>query len=139
MTEVAVAEIQLPAWFDAKAILVRYLEGQRTEDIASTLGTNREKLVYWLVKHAEEDWRGAQFLRAIRRKEEAEDAIDAAKDMLELNKADRKLKSAQWDLERVCRRIYGDTQPQQTDSKVLVSINLRREPADIGQVVEASE
>lgn len=129
----------LPAaeWFDPQKILSEVLQGKRTHDIAEELGVSREKLVYHLTTRAPEEWKASQLLRDIKRKEEAEDSIDNAKDMLELQKAQAKLKSAQWSLERVCRRIYGDDAPKDTGEKVSITLNIGiRRPGDDAKVIE---
>ena len=92
---------------DPKQILLRYLSDESTSVIASDYGVTRQALGQFLLRHAEEDWKEAQVARAIARKEKAEDAIETASDPLQLAKARELLKAAQWDLERVCRRIYG--------------------------------
>ena len=92
---------------DPKQILLRYLTNETTETIAADYGVTRQALGQYLLRHAEEDWKEAQVARAIGRKEKAEDDLEAATDPLQLAKARELLKSAQWDLERVCRRIYG--------------------------------
>lgn len=120
-------ELPIPEWFDAQAILAQLVEGKRTEDIAACLNVSRDKLVYFLRTRAPEDWKEAQVIRSVRRKEEAEDEIDAAGDMLELQKAIAKLKSAQWDLERVCRRIYGEAK-EPTATPVIIQIADLRQP-----------
>jgi hypothetical protein len=95
---------------DPKHILLRYLSNESTETIASAYGVTRQALGQYLLRHAEEDWKEAQVARAIARKEKAEDDLELADDPLKLAKARELLKAAQWDLERVCRRIYGQEQ-----------------------------
>ena len=92
---------------DPKDILLRYLSDESTEVIAATYNVTRQALGQFLLRHAEEDWKEAQVARAIARKEKAEDQLETADDPLKLAKARELLKAAQWDLERVCRRIYG--------------------------------
>lgn len=119
--------------FDAKQILDSYLEGKSTDEVAVELGTSREKLVYWLTKNAEEDWKMAQFLKAINLKDKANAQLSSAEDLFQLRQAEAMLKSAQWDLERVCRRIYGDDSPKD-DQRERVSIIIaidRSEEKDI--------
>lgn len=112
-------------WFDAKAILDRILGGERVEDIARGFGVKRRTLNFMLLKHAPEDWREAQVMRAIERKEDAEDALDASQNLLDFNKANAKLKSAQWDLERICRRIYGEVREPTAPQVVVMMPSLR--------------
>lgn len=95
------------AGVDPQKILARYLSTETTVQIAADYGATREALVQYLLKHAEDDWKEAQVVRAIGRKEAAEDALAIADDPMKLARARELLKSAQWDLERVCRRIYG--------------------------------
>jgi hypothetical protein len=117
---------------DPKDILDRYLKGETSTQIAETLNVTRAGLSYWLLKNAEEQWKDAQVVKAIRRKEDAEIALDEAKDVFEVSKAREILKSAQWDLERICRRIYGTDQPQ-NQSPVVINIGIKR-----GQTIDVS-
>jgi hypothetical protein len=57
-----------------------------------------------------EEWRAAVISRALMRKEAAEERLNDAKDGLELSKAEKQLKSAQWDLERVFQKMYAPKQ-----------------------------
>jgi hypothetical protein len=91
-------------------VLQRYLSDESTSVIAADYGVTRQALGQFLLKYAEEDWKEAQVARAIARKEKAEDGLESAQDPLELAKARELLKAAQWDLERVCKRIYGQDQ-----------------------------
>lgn len=105
---------------DPKEILKRYLSDETTLDIAGSYSVTRQALSKFLLKHAEEDWKEAQVARAIARKEKAEDDLELAQDPLALAKARELLKAAQWDLERTCRRIYGeDKQTVQVVTPVL--------------------
>jgi predicted DNA-binding protein YlxM (UPF0122 family) len=90
-----------------QTILTRYLTDESTQSIADDYGVTRQALSAHLIKHAEEDWKDVQMARALARKDKAEEAMDSAEDALQLAKAREMLKSAQWDLERVCKRIYG--------------------------------
>ena len=112
-----------------KDVLARVLNEESTKDIASSLGVTRSALNQWLLSTAEEEWRAAQVIRAYKRKEEAEDEMDAATDALSLARAEKRLRAAQWDLERVCRRIYGqDVTPDQL-GRVSITLNIGGENA----------
>lgn len=128
-----------PEWFDPQRILEQIIAGKRTEDVAKALNVTKDQLVYRLVKNAPEEWQGAQLIRDLRRKEEAEDAIDSADDMLKLRKAEAKLKSAQWSLERVCRRVYGDIKEETGSDKVSITLNIGiQRPGDDAKVIETA-
>lgn len=97
---------------DPRVILQRYLSDQSSEDIARDYGCTRQALARFMLNHAEEGWKEAQVARAIARKERAEDDLETAADPLSLASARERLKAAQWDLERVCRRVYGQDRAQ---------------------------
>jgi len=134
---------------DPQVILNRYLSNESTAKIGADYGVTRQAIGQFLIKTAEEDWKSAQTARAIAAKEDAMDGLqDAVEELnaLKLEKgADKEqreelaariqlslarvrareaaLKSAQWDLERVCRRIYGQ------DRQINVSIDV----GDLGE------
>ena len=118
---------------DPAHIIQRYLSDESTKDIAASYGVTRQALNLHLLAHAEDKWRDAQVARAIARKEAAEDALDSTDtplDGLALARARERLRAAQWDLERVCRRIYGQDVPQHIQA-VQINISLRRAGATV--------
>jgi predicted DNA-binding protein YlxM (UPF0122 family) len=129
---------------DPKTILQRYLSDESTKDIAASYGVTRQALGQYLLKHTEAEWKDAQVARAIARKEQAEDNLEAIgakietadreqRDRLTLSLAHARetLKAAQWDLERVCRRIYGqDVSPDQL-GRISITLNIGDKPLDV--------
>lgn len=113
---------------DPKDILERYLNGESTPQIAASFGVTKQALSLWLITKAENDWKASQLVKAIERKDKAEELIETAATMLDLTRGREMLRSAQWDLERVCRRIYGQDVAQVAQA-VQININLRRESA----------
>jgi transposase len=122
---------------DPKDVLNRVLNEESTKDIAKDLGVTRSALNQWLLATAETEWKTAQVIRAARRKEEAEDQFDTIQAKIEaadkeerdrltlsLSLAREKLKAAQWDLERVCRRIYGQDQPPDNAGRLSITLNI---------------
>jgi membrane-bound lytic murein transglycosylase B len=133
---------------DPKDVLNRVLNEESTKDIAASLGVTRSALNQWLLATAETEWKTAQVIRASKRKDEAEDHFDeihakiATADKeerdrltLTLSLAREKLKAAQWDLERVCRRIYGQDQPP-AHASLSISLNFGTNQAQ-ANVVDA--
>ena len=110
---------------DPKDVLDRYLSGETGPQIAQSLGVTKQALSYWLSNTAESEWKSAQFVKAFSRKEQAEDLIETANNPLDLARAREMLRAAQWDLERVCRRIYGQDAPPAGLNAVQININLR--------------
>lgn len=129
---------------DPKAVLQRYLSDETTKQIAADYGVTRQALGQFLLKHAEDEWKEAQVARALARKESAEDDLDIisakinASDReerdrltLTLSLARERLKAAQWDLERVCRRIYGQENAQGGPTVQINIANLRGPQLDV--------
>jgi len=113
---------------DPKLVLERYLAGETGPDIAKSLGVTKQALSFWLLTKAEDDWRASQLVKAIDRKDRADQMLESADNPLDLTRAREMLRSAQWDLERVCRRIYGQDVPAVSQA-VQININLRRQGA----------
>lgn len=108
-------------------VLERYLSEELTEDIAKSLGVTFAGLSHWLITHAEQQWKSSQLILAIKRKHDADKLMASATNALELARAREQLKSAQWDLERVCRRIYGQDQPQNLTVPIQINIGISRD------------
>ena len=106
-----------------KQVLARYEAGEEVRDICKDYGVSHVTVYKRVIEHAEDAWKAVQVARAMSRKEEAERELDSATDALTLARGRERLKAAQWDLERVCRRIYGQT-PEQVLGQGLIQINI---------------
>jgi hypothetical protein len=106
--------------------LQSYGEGESIYRIANGLGVEHTTLYRQLIKHRETDWRDAKVSRALAELESAEDELKTASDALALSRARERCRAAQWQLERLMRRIYGQEQAQSVAS-VQININLRRD------------
>lgn len=111
---------------DPQVVLQRYLAEESGKQIAESLGVTRAALSHFMLKHAEQEWKDAQVAKALIRKDRAEDLLESADNALDLTRGRELLRAAQWDLERVCRRIYGQDQPPNGAPQVAIQINLRR-------------
>jgi len=116
---------------DPKEVLSQILQEVSIRDIAASFGVTRSALNQWLLETSETQWKTAQFIRAYKRKEDAEEDLESAADALSLSRARERLRAAQWDLERVCRRIYGQDVPGSLAQAVQINVNLRSEPATV--------
>ena len=114
------------AGLDVQAVIGRYLNGEPSDQIAATYGVTRQGLSFHLRKHAEDDWKEAQIVQALERKDLAEDAIRDANDALSLARAREQLRSAQWELERLFSRLYGPKQELTITDKTDLGDRLRR-------------
>src|SRR5688572_23715431 len=91
-------------------VLLQYDAGTPIKTSADKLGISDNTLYRHIVEMCPEEWRAAVISRALIRKEAAEERLEDAKDGLELSKAEKQLKSAQWDLERVFQKMYAQKQ-----------------------------
>lgn len=126
---------------DVQSVIGRYLNGETSNQIAASLGCTRQGLSFHLRKNAENDWREAQIVQAIERKELAEDELGTAPDALALARAREQLRSAQWDLERIFSRMYGPKQEITHNVVPVLTINVKQPqvidlPSDAVQHVE---
>lgn len=122
---------------DVGDVLTRVLNEESTKDIAASYGVTRSALNQWLLATAEAEWKTAQVIRAHKRKEDAEDSFEEIQTKianadkeerdrltLALSLARERLKAAQWDLERVCRRIYGQEAAQDGAGRISITLNI---------------
>jgi hypothetical protein len=119
---------------DPKDILERYLAEESSDKIAASYGVTRAALSLFMLRTAETEWKEAQLTKALQKKEKAEELMERADNALDLTRAREMLRSAQWDLERVWRRVFGQDAPAATQA-VQININLRREKP-LGVVVD---
>ncbi len=115
------------------SVLDRALNGERQVDIARELGVHQTTLSAALLKYVEDDWKTVQVARAVCALDKFEDEIDQAQDMLALNRARERLKSAQWQLERLHRRLFGEQQ-NQGHNAVQINIGITRTESDKVQI-----
>lgn len=106
----------------AGEIIERFAAGETVYQIAADIGCHTTELHRLMVREAEDVWRETQVARALARLEEAERELDEAADGLTLARARERIRSAQWTLERLLRRIYGDSAP---GLAAAVQVNIR--------------
>ena len=115
-------------------VIKRVVNDEKLADIAADLNLSRSALNMALLEFAEDDWKRAQVARAMTRLQNAQIERESATDVLTLVRARDAEKSAQWELERTCRRIYGQDQPPAGVNAVQININLRRDQAQAVEV-----
>jgi hypothetical protein len=111
-----------------QTLLARYLDGEEMASLAQEYGVTRKRLYQVLVEHDEEAWKSAQVAAAIDRLELAKSLIDTAQTALDLARARESAKTAQWELERTCKRIYGTDAPQLAGQGTInINIGIKRD------------
>lgn len=121
-----------------QAAISRVVNDESTEVIAADMGITRTALNMAFLEYAPGEWQQAQVARALTRLEVAQakrDGMEAGTtrcDMVTLTLARDSEKSAQWQLERLCRRLFGQDVPISSGGAVTVNIGIRR-----GETVDA--
>lgn len=114
---------------DPTQVINRYLTNETTGAIAESLGVHRSGLHQWLLRNCEDEWQQAQIARALTTLEVAKEGLEAADDALSLARAREQLRGAQWELERLFARLYGQKQEiTHTVNPVLTFISVAAMP-----------
>lgn len=106
-------------------ILTRYEQGEMIPEQAKSLGVTHQAIYRFLLAKAPDKWREYQTARVMHEYEMAKKRCEEAPDALALARAREGLRAAQWELERLCRRLYGQDQPPASGNAVQININLR--------------
>jgi hypothetical protein len=122
-----------------QTLLARYLDGEEMASLANEYGVTRKRLYQVLVEQDEEGWKTAQVAAAIDRLEQAKSLIDTAQTALDLARARESAKTAQWELERTCKRIYGTDAPQLAGQGTInINIGIKRD-TQVSHVIDSVE
>ena len=89
----------IPKDLDPHEVIERYMTEATTSQIAGQYGLSRKALTRWLRELVPDKWKQAQILRALCRKEDADEGMINACDALSLARARESLRSAQFDLQ----------------------------------------
>jgi hypothetical protein len=96
----------------AAQVLDRYIAGEQVAAMAVEYETSDVTLYALLLREHESDWKDIQEARALARLERSQNALRSAPDALSLARSREEVRSAQWELERLCRRLYGEDRSQ---------------------------
>ena len=116
----------------AQELLNGYLNGANMADLARQRGFSTASGYSLLIRFHEQAWKDAQIGKALETLEAAEAKMASATDHLELARSEKMVKAAQWKLERLLSRVYGQER-QVTPGVVVIQIgaSLRDEPKTI--------
>ena len=116
---------------DLKSILDAAIEsygnGASIYAIALDLGVEHTTLYRHLIRHREGEWRDAKIGRALAELDEAEGDLKTAPDGLALSRARERCRAAQWQLERLMRRVYGQDHQADNSGRVSITLNIGAE------------
>jgi len=119
------AEVRADLPSFVKSLIDRYMDGESVATIALSLGVSTARVYLLLSEHDEEGWKGSQVAMALKRLDEAKELMDSAREQVDITRARESARIAQWDLERVWRRVYGqDVQVGLGNAMVQINIDL---------------
>jgi hypothetical protein len=107
---------------DTTEILARLRNGARVQDLATEYGVGHPAMYEWLMRHCPDEWTAISAGKSLARMEQAEADLDAAQDNTQVSKARESHRMGQWTLERVARRLYGDSKPDSSGITVQVIV-----------------
>lgn len=120
----------------AKDVLTRYINGEQVAQMAPDYGVSDVTIYALLLREHETEWKEIQRARALARLERAQDKVEKAPDALSLARAREEVRSAQWELERLLRRIYGQDHQANESGRVSITLNIGAKPLDVvGELV----
>lgn len=107
-------------------ILARYGQGETIAQIAQGIGVSFQAVYKLLLSKAEGAWKEHQTAQALFEYEKAKKELNEASNKVEVARASALVRTAQWELERLCRRIYGQDSLPAGAAQVAIQINLKR-------------
>ena len=139
-------------------ILNRYCDGEEVRAMSKDYGVSHVTLYSLLFQLFEDDWRDAQIARALAGYDDGQAElssikrrINAAKDVLEVARlreltklTEVQLKSSQWTLEKLLRRLYGNDVPTVGAGTIQINIGIRRpedgrdDASEVGTTIEGT-
>lgn len=94
----------------ATEVLDRYIGGEQVAAMAEEYNTSDVTIYALILREHEDAWVDIQRARALARLERAQTGLEVAQDALSLARAREQVRSAQWELERLLKRLYGQEQ-----------------------------
>lgn len=128
----------------AAQVLDRYIGGEQVAAMAEEYGTSDVTIYAIILREHEDAWVDIQRARALARLERAQGDLEVAPDALSLARAREQVRSAQWELERLLRRLYG----QETNVNITLNADLgdrlrrareRTVDAEVAQITAAHQ
>jgi AraC-like DNA-binding protein len=104
-------------------VMQRAYQDQKLKDVAQELGVARTSLNQALLKYCADEWQEMQVSRALLNLEDAETDLETADSMHAVSRAGHRLRSAQWQLEKLSRRLFGQEQTN-TGGQGTININI---------------
>ena len=110
----------------ARTVLERYIHGEQVSSIAGDYQTSDVTIYALLLREHEGAWADIQKARALARLERETKNLEVAGDPLSLARARELVRAAQWELERLLNRLYGQKQEMTVTVNTDLGDRLRR-------------
>lgn len=108
-------------------ILARYEAGETMQQIGESYGLTKSTQIYrLLIAENPELYREYQAAKTLHRLEAATEALEGAADGIGVARAREQIRAAQWELERVLRRLYGVESQAGSGSTVNIFVGIDR-------------
>jgi AcrR family transcriptional regulator len=121
-------------------VMQRAYQDMRLKDVAEELGVSRTGLNQALLKYCQDDWQDMQVARALVTLEDAEQDLETADAMHAVSRAGHRLRSAQWQLEKLSRRLFGQEQTNTAGQGTInINIGITRSPPQVSHVIDSVE
>lgn len=120
------------------AVVERVLDGETMGDIAAQYRIGPKRLYKLVAANAEDAWKSAQIAKCLMTLDDAEQDLSQARDIVELGSARERLKSAQWQLERLHRRLFGSEQSKTDGQLVQINIEIHRDPKGASNAIDVT-
>lgn len=114
----------------ADQVLARYMKGEQVANMAAEYDTSDVTIYALILRERQDEWRDIQTARALARLERAQDDLEHAADALSLARARERVRAAQWELERLLRRLYGQEQAGPSSAVQIVINGVRSQQYD---------
>ena len=114
------------------SVFERYQDGAEIVELAAEVGISHQRMYRMLIETNAEQWKAVQSSRALVQFQETYEELSAANDAVAIARAREKHRSAQWQLEKLLRRLYGD-------DKALININIDHRSIELREALEQAK
>ena len=112
-------------------ILRRYERGEKIVDIARSLDCSHKAVYRHLLAHVPDEWREYQSAHAMEQHRAALEVMESATEPLDIARARELVRDAQWQLERLQKRLYGNQPEQAAQGTIAIQINFSRPGSEL--------
>jgi len=125
---------RVPADLDPEYVLDLYASAPTSAAVARRLNIRRGALVRWIREQRPTEWKAIQIVRAEIRKEDGNEELDNGVTALDVHRARERVRSGQWDLERLDSSNYG--QKQEITHNIVPVLSITVAPQQPNEIID---